>query len=67
MTVHKMTDVEIRVRDATHQRKTDASSVVLYDGEGRWVLEMYCPLNGSVQVGSYRIFFEDVMPTKAKE
>lgn len=57
----KMTAVEKRVKEAKYQSKPDAT-VVLYDADGRWILEMYCPLSGSIQVGSKRIFFEDVVP-----
>ena len=54
-----MSSVEERIKNAKHQSKPDKASVVIYDGDGNWVSEMYLPIDWSVKVGGYRIFLED--------
>ena len=49
-----------KIRNAPHQRKTEDADIVVYDSEGNWVFEAYCPDGGSVQVGRKRLFLDDV-------
>ena len=55
-----MDNLEKKIKELPHQRKTEDASIVVYDGDGNFVIEMYCARDGSVQVGNQRLFFEDV-------
>ena len=39
-----------KIRNAPHQSKSNEASLVVYDGEGRWLFEVYGGHKGSVRI-----------------